>query len=122
MCGKPECYTLKVEPETRDDLAFLHMPSYDVFKIRTAIHQIQEFGSAHRAAQTALKGARMILAHAAISESSCLKWGSHNRVGIASNATAGTHASRAANTKPSTRWSECSNSIPPLSLQLSGIS
>ncbi|KAI0757704.1 hypothetical protein C8Q80DRAFT_1216217 [Daedaleopsis nitida] len=63
LCDKPECYTQKVEPETRADLTSPHTPSHDLFKVRTAIHQIREFGAAHRAAQSALKSARQIFAN-----------------------------------------------------------
>ncbi|RPD59328.1 hypothetical protein L226DRAFT_314748 [Lentinus tigrinus ALCF2SS1-7] len=61
LCDKPECCAAVIGTDARDDLATPHLPSHDMFKVRTAIHPIREFGPAHEAAMKALKVARKIL-------------------------------------------------------------
>ena len=70
LCDKPECYTAVVGTDIRDDLTTPHLPSHDMFKVRTAIQPFREFGSAHKAAMEALKMARKILEDGTVPDSS----------------------------------------------------
>lgn len=64
LCDKPDCCNKEVGLDVRDDLTSPHLPTHDLFKVRTAIHPIREFGQAHRAALLALKAARQMLSSA----------------------------------------------------------
>ncbi|RPD55866.1 hypothetical protein L227DRAFT_579346 [Lentinus tigrinus ALCF2SS1-6] len=64
LCDKPECCDKEVGTDVRDDLTSPHLPTHDLFKVRTAIHPFREFGHAHRAALLALKTARQTLSDA----------------------------------------------------------
>ncbi|RPD56321.1 hypothetical protein L226DRAFT_469232 [Lentinus tigrinus ALCF2SS1-7] len=64
LCDKPECCDKEIGTDVRDDLTSPHLPTHDLFKVRTAIHPFREFGQAHRAALMALKMARRTLSDA----------------------------------------------------------